>query len=191
MRPEPRESVTQGRRLMNIGYLRLASLAAIPEQRMKSRSDVPNLRPNSPALQTRTRNVRETSLFAGRVVAALVSILFAVTPANAQSQNSGYGVGNVHHGLAVGVAVGVASVAGVGITYLVLHNRGVAEGCIAESGGKRTLIRSRKVAYSLSETGPPLPVGERVKLKGHTSGPASAPSFQVEKLLKDYGRCKP
>lgn len=159
---------------------------------MRSRSDLPNLRPNSAALQTGTRTVRETSQFASRVVAALVSVLFAVTPANAQSQNSGYGVGNVHHGLAVGVAVGVASVAGVGITYLALHNRGVAVGCIAESGGKRTLVRSAKAAaYSLSDTGPPLPVGERVKLKGHTSGPASAPSFQVEKFLKDYGRCKP
>jgi len=146
---------------------------------MKSRSDVPNLRSNSGALQTRTRTVRETSLLAGLVVAALVSMLCVVTPANAQAnQNSGYGVGNIHHGLVVGVAVGLASVAGVGITYLVLYNRGVAVGCIDESGGKKTLVRSGKAVYSLSDTGPPLPVGERVKLKGHKSGPASAPSFR-------------
>jgi hypothetical protein len=141
---------------------------------------------------TRTGTVRGTSLFASLVVAALVSMLCVVTPANAQSnQNSGYGVGNIHHGLVVGVAVGVVAVAGVGITYLVLHNRGVAVGCITESGGKRTLVRSGKAVYSLSDTGPPLPIGERVKLKGHKSGPSASPSFQVDKVLKDYGHCQP
>jgi hypothetical protein len=129
---------------------------------------------------------------AGLSLALLFAELFAGTPANAQSnQNPGFGVGNIHQGLAVGVIVGVAAVAGVGITYVVLHNRGVAVGCIAESGGKRTLVDSDKKIYSLLDTGPSLPVGERAKLKGHKSGPVSAPSFQVEKVLKDYGNCQP
>jgi hypothetical protein len=93
--------------------------------------------------------------------------------------------------LVVGVIVGIAAVAGVGITYLVLHNRGVAVGCITESGGKRTLVSSDKKVYSLLDSGPTLPVGERAKLKGHKSGPSSVPSFQVEKVLKDYGHCQP
>ena len=125
-------------------------------------------------------------------LALLLAGLLAATPANAQSsQNSGFGVGNLHEGLVVGVIVGVAAVAAVGITYLVLHNRGVVVGCIAESGGKKTLVGSDKKVYSLLDTGPSLPVGERAKLKGHKSGPASAPSFRVDKVLKDYGHCQP
>ena len=98
-------------------------------------------------------------------------------------------MGNIHEGLVVGVIAGVAAVAGIGIAFLVLHNRGVAEGCITESGGKKTLVGSDKKVYSVVDTGASLPVGDRVKLKGRKSGSAQAPSFQVEKVLKDYGRC--
>ena len=98
--------------------------------------------------------------------------------------------GNIDHGLVVGIIVGVAAVAGVGIAYLILHNRGVLVGCIAEAGG-RLLADSGKKVYSLLDTGPSLPTGERAKLKGRKSGPASTPSFQVEKVLKDYGHCQP
>jgi hypothetical protein len=133
-----------------------------------------------------------TSGFAGLSLALLFAGLFTPTPASAQSsQNSGFGVGNFHEGLVVGVIVAIAAVGGVGVTYLVLHNRGVVVGCIAESGGKRTLVGSDKRVYSLLDTGPSLPAGERAKLKGHRSGPSSAPSFQVEKVLKDYGHCQP
>jgi hypothetical protein len=124
--------------------------------------------------------------------ALLCGSLYTSATANAQSgQNPNFGVGNIHHGLAVGAVAGVVAIAGVGITYLVLHNRGVAEGCIAESGGKRTLVSSDKKVYSLIDSVPSLPVGERARLKGHRSGPSSAPSFKVEKVLKDYGRCGP
>lgn len=125
-----------------------------------------------------------------RAVSYLVLGIFTLTSANAQSSGGGLGtIGPIHKGLVVGVIAGVGAVAGVGITYLVLHNRGVAVGCIAESGGKRTFVGSDKKVYSLLDTGPSLRVGERAKLKGHKSGPASAPSFQVEKVLKDYGPC--
>jgi hypothetical protein len=133
-----------------------------------------------------------TAKFVGPGLALLFAGLFAATPANAQSsQSPGFGVGNIHQGLLVGVIVGVAAAAGVGITYLVLHNRGIAVGCIAESGGKRTLVVSDKKVYALLDAGPSLPVGDRARLKGHKSGPASAPSFQVNKVLKDYGHCQP
>jgi hypothetical protein len=123
-------------------------------------------------------------------LALVLAGLFAAAPANAQS-SPGYGVGHIDEGLVIGVIVGVAVVAGVGITYLVLHNRGVVVGCVVEAGGKRTLVGSDKKVYWLVEAGPSVPVGDRAKLKGHKSGPASAPSFEVEKIIRDYGRCQP
>jgi hypothetical protein len=94
--------------------------------------------------------------------------------------------------LTVGAIVGivVVAVAGVGITYYVLH-KGVAEGCVAEADGEKTLVDSNKKVYALLDGGPSLPVGDRVKLKGHRSGTKSAPSIQVDKLLKVYGPCQP
>lgn len=120
---------------------------------------------------------------------ALFAGLLTVTPATAQ--NPGFGVGNIHEGLVVGIGVGVAAAAGIGITFLVLHNRGVVEGCVTESGGKRTLVLPDKRVFTLLDGGPSLPAGDRVKLKGHKSGPASVPSFQADKVLKDYGHCQP
>lgn len=129
--------------------------------------------------------------FLAAVLAVFCSALFE-RPASAQSpHDTGYGVGNIHEGLVVGALVGIGAVLGLGITYLVLHNRGVVEGCIAQSGGTTTLVRDGTPVYSLSTTGAPLPVGDRAKLKGHKSSHAPAPSFQVEKVLKDYGRCRP
>jgi len=127
-------------------------------------------------------------------IAAVLAIFCAAcfdTPANAQSPRAaGYGVGNIDEGLVVGALVGIGAVLGLGITYLVLHNRGVVEGCITQSGATTTLVRGGKTV-SLSTTGPSLPVGDRAKLKGHKSGQEPSLSFQVEKVLKDYGRCQP
>jgi hypothetical protein len=93
----------------------------------------------------------------------------------------------------VGAIVGVAAAAGVGITVfvVVLHNRGVAVGCIAESAGKKTLVSSDKSVYTLLGDGPFPPPGERVKLQGHKSGRAANRLFRAEKILKDYGKCQP
>jgi hypothetical protein len=122
-------------------------------------------------------------------VAAILCLTIA-TSARADNQ---FGVGSIDRGLVVGAVVGVAAAAGVGITVLVvvLHNRGVAAGCIVESAGKKTLVGSDKRVYTLLGDGPFPPPGERVKLKGHKSGRSSDRSFQVEKVLKDYGKCQP
>src|SRR5271170_1205163 len=125
-----------------------------------------------------------------RAVCCLVLGVSALSSSRAQA---GQTLSNLPStGEAVGAIVGIAAVAvaGVGITYYVL-NKGVAEGCVAEADGKKTLVDSNKKVYSLLDGGPPLPVGDRVKVKGHKSGPTSAPSIQVEKLLKVYGPCKP
>lgn len=120
----------------------------------------------------------------------LLAAILAVAPVKAQS-NAGYGVGHIDEGLVIGAVVGAAAVVGVGVTFLVLLNRGVAEGCIVESGGKRTFVTADKTVYSVSDASPALPVGDRVKVKGHKSGPSTARSIQVDRVLRDYGRCTP
>ena len=130
--------------------------------------------------------------FAVPSIAILYAAMLSGTPANAQSsQNPGFGVGNIHEGLVVGVIAGVAAVAAITVTYLVLHNRGVISGCVLQSGTQKTLSDSGGKIYSLAETGPPVPAGERVKLKGRKSGSAKAHAFEVVKVLKDYGHCQP
>ena len=126
----------------------------------------------------------------GAVCVLLLGSL-AVTLARAQTRpyNPAAGLGKA---VAAGAIVGtvVVAVAGVGITYYVLH-KGVAEGCVAEADGNKTLVDSNKKVYSLVNGGPPLPLGSHVKLKGRKSGTKTAPSFRVERVLKIYGPCQP
>ena len=90
-------------------------------------------------------------------------------------------------GIIAGIAVAGAGV-GIGVTYLILHNRGITTGCVTEDGGRKVLTTGSR-AYSLIETRPALAAGERYKLKGQTSGPSSARTFTVDKILKDLGGC--
>ena len=126
-----------------------------------------------------------------RAVCCLVLGLFAQSSSRAQAAQTTWAIGP-GPGVLVGPIVGLAAVVvgGVGITYYVL-NKGVAEGCVAEAVGKKTLVESNKKVYSLLDGGPSLPVGDQVKLKGHKSGTKSAPAIQVEKVLMVYGPCKP
>jgi len=116
--------------------------------------------------------------------------LFALSSSRAQASES-FGP-YIPPGEVVGAIIGVVvvAVAAVGIPYYVL-TKDVAEGCVAEADGERTLVVSDKKVFSLLDGGPSLPVGDHVKLKGHKSGTKSAPSIQVEKVLKVYGPCKP
>ena len=90
-------------------------------------------------------------------------------------------------GIIAGIAVAGVGV-GIGVTYLILHNRGITTGCVSEAGGRKVLTTGSR-AYSLIETGPALAAGERYKLKGQTSGPSSSRTFTVDKILKDLGGC--
>lgn len=90
-------------------------------------------------------------------------------------------------GIIAGIAIAGAGV-GIGVTYLILHNRRSITGCVTETGGRKVLTAGSK-AYSLIETGPALAPRERYKLKGQTSGPSSARIFTVDKMLKDLGGC--
>ncbi len=90
-------------------------------------------------------------------------------------------------GIIAGFVVAGAGI-GIGVTYLIRHNRGITTGCVTETGGGKVLTTGAR-AYSLIETGPALAAGERYKLKGHKSGPSSARIFTIDKMLKDLGRC--
>jgi len=109
-----------------------------------------------------------------------------------RAQAAGIGIiAPISRGQAVGIIAGIAVAGagiGIGVTYLILHNRGVTTGCVTETGGRKVLTTGSN-AYSLIETGPALAPGERYKLKGRTSGPSSARVFAVDKMLKDLGRC--
>jgi hypothetical protein len=122
-------------------------------------------------------------------------VLGFVALTSQKAQASGPQFSPINSGEVTGIVVGIVAVGvgvGLGVTFLVLHNRGIVEGCVAEANGKKTLVDSSKTAYSLLETGgPSLPVGDRAKVKGHKSGDKSAPTLQVEKVLKVYGPCSP
>jgi len=63
--------------------------------------------------------------------------------------------------------------------------------CTVDCSPTKTLLDSDGETYSLLEPGPSVPVGERLRLKGHQSGSSPARSFQIEKILRDYGPCQP
>jgi hypothetical protein len=126
--------------------------------------------------------------------AYLVALLLGLASIENLQGQSGAGLGTIaplSRGQAVaiiaGIAIGGAGV-GVGVTYLILHNRGIATGCVTETGGRK-VFTTGSTAYSLIETGPALAPGERYKLKGRKSGPSSARTFTVDKMLKDLGGC--
>ena len=126
-----------------------------------------------------------------RAVCVLVLGLLAHSSARPQTSAPDFGAAALAKDVTlIAIGIAVVAVAGVGITYYVL-NKGVAEGCVVEADGKKTLVDSNKKVFSLLDGGPSVPVGDHVKLKGHKSGDKSAPSIQVEKILKVYGPCKP
>ena len=90
----------------------------------------------------------------------------------------------------VGAGIAVLAGAGLGITYLALHNRGTVVGCVQADGhGNTSLIDENKKAYALTASGL-VPPGERVKLKGKKGKNSSGElTFEVEPLVKDYGQC--
>lgn len=103
-----------------------------------------------------------------------------------------FGVGDVTKGKATAAVIGVTVAgAGVGIAvaYLALHHRGVATGCVTEAGATKAFSTGAAQSYALAGMGPTLTAGERYKLKGRMSGPASARSFRVDAILKRYGAC--
>lgn len=96
------------------------------------------------------------------------------------------------YGSSTGIAIGAAAAAGVGITYLALRHRGTIVGCVQPSSdGIKLMNEKDKDTYALLASNVSLAPGERVALGGKKSKDDSGkPTFEVKKLVKDYGACK-
>lgn len=93
-------------------------------------------------------------------------------------------------GAAVGAAAGVG--AGVAIGYLVLRSHRTVVGCVQPSNdGIKLMNEKDQRTYALLASNVSLNPGERVALRGRKSkGDTGKPTFEVAKLVKDYGSCK-
>jgi hypothetical protein len=75
-------------------------------------------------------------------------LLGLVSTENLQGQIFSRGEAGIVAGMVI-TGVGI----GIGVTYLISHNRGIATGVFTETGGRRVLTTGSK-AHSLIETGP-------------------------------------
>ena len=92
-----------------------------------------------------------------------------------------------------GIAIGAGATAGVAVAYLVLRNRPTMVGCVeASSDGTKLMNEKDQKTYALiASNDVVLAPGERVGLKGKkTTDDSGKPTFEVHKLVKDYGSCK-
>jgi hypothetical protein len=95
-----------------------------------------------------------------------------------------------------GIAIGAGAAAGVGILYLVLHNRNHNKvvGCLQSGNNTSETLRddNRKDTYTLiNSESVPLRAGEHVALKGRKVLQGGGHAFEVHGLIKDYGQCEP
>lgn len=100
----------------------------------------------------------------------------------------GYG----SHGAAIGAAVAAGVGAGIGIGYLVLRSHRTVVGCVEPSSdGVKLMNEKDQHTYALLAANVSLNPGERVAVRGKKSKDDSGkPTFQVAKLVKDYGACR-
>jgi hypothetical protein len=92
-----------------------------------------------------------------------------------------------------GIAIGAGAAAGVAVAYLALRNRPTMVGCVeGSSDGTKLMNEKDQKTYALvASNNVVLSPGERVALKGKkTTDDAGKLSFEVHKLVKDYGSCK-
>jgi hypothetical protein len=92
------------------------------------------------------------------------------------------------------IVVAAAAITGVGfLIYHETHKHPSITGCVASGADGLTLKNEKdKKVYALSGDTAALRNGEQVTLKGKKiKSSIGKPSFQVEKLTKDYGTCNP
>jgi hypothetical protein len=128
-----------------------------------------------------------------------ITVALSLTAGQAHGQSAGATPGGYNPGMggyhsSTGIAIGAAVAAGVGIAYLVLHNRatGKVVGCVESSGSTMLLSDDKNSTYTLIKTDSvTLKTGERVALKGKTIRQSSGElAFEVRGLAKDYGACE-
>lgn len=132
--------------------------------------------------------VMRTLLRSSMVVALCLALAVPVFPQNLS--NIGPSKGEV-----AGAIAGAAAVVGVAgyLIYRGTHKHASIQGCIAtEEGGLSLKNEKDKKTYALEGDSAWLKAGQQVALSGKkTKDPAGKLTFQVQKLAKDYGECKP
>lgn len=95
--------------------------------------------------------------------------------------------------IVVGAAVGVAAIVVI-VVVLLTHKKKITGCANASDKGMSITDESDKQTYALSGDTAGIKAGERVRLqvkKVKGSDKKSAPTWQVEKVVKDYGACHP
>jgi len=114
------------------------------------------------------------------------------TGGSGSSGSPGYTPPKGGYSSATGIAIGAGVAAGAGVAYLALRNHGAMVGCVESSadGKKLTNEKDKKTYALIASNDVVLAPGERVQLKGKkTEDDAGNLSFEVHKLVKDYGSC--
>lgn len=90
-----------------------------------------------------------------------------------------------------GIAIGASAAAGATIGYLALRSHRTIVGCVQPStDGVKLMNEKDQNTYALVASNVPLNPGDRVALRGKKSKDDSGkPTFEVSKLVKDYGTC--
>jgi hypothetical protein len=142
-------------------------------------------------------------LKSARSLPAVCLALLLAAPAFAQYGGGSSGMGSTGspgfyqtpkggYSSSTGIAIGAVAAAGGAITYLAVRNHGTIVGCVQPaSDGLKLMNEKDQSTYALVASNISLAAGERVALRGKKSKSESgAPSFQVSKLVKDYGSCR-
>jgi hypothetical protein len=109
------------------------------------------------------------------------------------SSGGGYSAPKGGYKSSTGIAIGAGAAAGAGLAYYALRKHGRMVGCVEASSHGTNLINEKdKNTYALiASNGVVLAPGDRVALKGkRTKDDSGTLSFEVHKLVKDYGSCK-
>ena len=132
--------------------------------------------------------------------------LFLGTPAFAQYGGGGSGTGTSAGGgmaggvytapkggysSSTGIAIGAGAAVAATVGYLALRSHRTIVGCVQPStDGVKLLNEKDQNTYALVATNVALNPGDRVALRGKKLKDESGkPTFEVSKLVKDYGTC--
>jgi hypothetical protein len=133
--------------------------------------------------------VMRTLLRSSTVVALCLALAVPAFP-----QSGSYNIGP-SKGEVAGMIAGAAAVVGVAgyLIYRGTHRHASIQGCIATEESGLTLTNEKdKKTYALEGDSAGLKPGQQVALSGKkTKDSTGKLTFQVQKLAKDYGECKP
>jgi hypothetical protein len=125
----------------------------------------------------------------------IVVALCVVLAVPAFSQSGGFGNIGPSKGEVIGIIAGAAAAIGVAgyLIYRAAHKHASIQGCISSDQDGLVLRNERdKKAYALVGDIGAFKSGQRLALSGKKmKGSSGNPAFQVQKLTKDFGACKP